>query len=90
MEARLLCRMEKSAREIKILVSCELYMPYSFTFLKRKLEKLYMPLGFENGPNMDALFDLGDQFSSFAETQRDGIKQEARANFLKMHDPPIF
>ena len=36
----------------------ELYMPLSSTFvLKRKKEKLYVPLDFENDPTVDAVVD---------------------------------
>ena len=50
----------------------ELYMPLSSTIvLKRKKEILYVPLDFENGLTIDALFDSGACVSAIAQKELD-------------------
>ena len=69
----------------------ELYMPLSSTIvLKRKKEKLYVPLDFENGLTIDALVDSGAYVSAIAQTELDRIQQQAPSNILKIDDPPNF
>ena len=66
-------------------------MPLSFTIvLKRKTEKLYVTLDFENGLAIDALLFSGAYVSAIAETELDKIKQRARAKTSKKNDPPNF
>ena len=48
-------------------ITNELHMSLSSTFvLKRKKEKLYVPLDFENGLTIDALVDSGAYVSAIA------------------------
>ena len=48
----------------------ELYMPLSSTALKRKKEKLYVPLDFENGLTKDAFVDSGSRHPKILECLR--------------------
>ena len=69
----------------------ELYMPLSSTnVVKRKKEKLYVPLDFENGLTIDALVDSGAYVSAIAQKELDRIKQQSPSNILKIDDPPNF
>ena len=69
-------------------ITNELYMPLSSTIvLKRKKEMLYVPLDFENGLTIDALVDSGAYVSAIAQSELNGIKQQANANIFKMDDP---
>ena len=69
----------------------ELYMPLSSTnVLKRKEERLYVPLDFKNGLSIDALVDLGAYVSEIAQNELDRIKQQPPSNILKIDDPPNF
>ena len=72
-------------------ITNELYMPLSSTIvLKRKKEKLYVPLDFENGLTIDALVDSGAYVSAIAQKKLDRIKQQALSNILKIDDRPVF
>ena len=72
-------------------ITNELYMPLSSTIvLKRKKERLYVPLDFENGSTKDALVDSGAYVSAIAQKELDRIKQQAPSNILKIDDPPNF
>ena len=69
----------------------ELYMPLSSTIVfKRNKEMLYVPLDFENGLTIDALFDSGAYVSAKAQKELDRIQQQAPSNILKIDDPPNF
>ena len=69
----------------------ELYIPLSSTIvLKRKKEKLYVPLDFQNGLIIDAPVDSKAFVSAIAQTELDRIKQQAPANIFKIEDPPNF
>ena len=69
----------------------EVYMPLSSTIvLKRKKEMLYVPLDFENGLTIDALFDSGAYVSAIAQKELYRIKQQSPSNILKIDDPPNF
>ena len=69
----------------------ELYMPLSSTIvLKRKKERLYVPLDFENGLTIDALVDSGAYVSAIAQKELDRIQQQAPSKILKIDDPPNF
>ena len=69
----------------------KLYMPLSSTIvLKRKKERLYVPLDFENGLTIDALVDSGAYVSAIAQKELDRIQQQAPSNILKIDDPPNF
>ena len=69
----------------------ELYMPLSSTIVpKRKKEKLYVPLDFENGLTIDALVDSGAYVSAIAQKKLSRIKQQSPSNILKIDDPPNF
>ena len=68
-----------------------LYMPLSSTIvLKRKKERLYVPLDFENGLTIDALVNSGAYVSAIAQKELDRIKQQSPSNILKIDDPPNF
>ena len=72
-------------------ITNELYIPLSSTIvLKRKKEKLYVPLYFEIGLTIDALVDSGAYVSAIAQTELDRIKQQTPANIAKINDPPNF
>ena len=72
-------------------ITIELYMPLSSTIvLKRKKEKLYVPLDFENGLTIDALVDSGAYVSAIAPKELDRIQQQAPSNILKIDDTPKF
>ena len=72
-------------------ITNELYMPLSSTIvLKRKKQKLYVPLDFENGSAIDALVDSGAYVSAIAQKELDRIKQQAPSIILKIDDPPNF
>ena len=72
-------------------ITNELYMPLSSTIvLKRKNEKLYVPLDFENGLTMDARVDSKAYVSATTQKELDIIKQQAPSNILKIDDPPNF
>ena len=58
--------------------------------LKRKNEKLYVPLDFENGLTIDALVDSGAYFSAIAQKELNRIKQQAPSNILKNDEPTNF
>ena len=69
----------------------ELYLPLSYTIvLKQKMEKLYVPLDFENGSTIDALVDSVAYVSAIAHTDLDRINQQAPANVINIDDPPNF
>ena len=69
----------------------ELHMPLSSTiFLKRKKERLYVPLDFKNGLTIDALVDSGAHVSVIAQKELDRIKQQSLSNVLKIDDAPNF
>ena len=69
----------------------EQHMPLSSTIvLKRKKERLYVPLNFGIGLNLDAFVDSGACVSAIAKKQLDKIKQQAQSNILKIDDPPNF
>ena len=66
-------------------------MPLSSTIvLKRKKEKLYVPLNFENGLTIDAPVDSGALVIAIAQKELDRIKQNASSKLLKIDDPPSF
>ena len=72
-------------------ITNELCMPLSSTIvLKRKKEKLYIPLDFENGLTIDALVDSGAYVSAIAQKELDRFKQQSPSNILKIDDPPNF
>ena len=62
----------------------------STVVLKRKQEKLYVPLDFENNLTVEALVDSGAFVSAIAQDDLDTIKQKAHNNILKIDDPPNF
>ena len=69
----------------------ELYMPLSSTIvLKRKKEKLYVPLDFKNGLTINALVDSGAYVSAIAQNELDRIKQQSPSNIFKIDDPRNF
>ena len=51
---------------------------------------LYVPLDFENGLPIDALFDSGAYVSAIAQKELNRIKQQSPSNILKIDDPPNF
>ena len=72
-------------------ITNELYIPlFSTIVLKRKKEKLYVPLDFDNGLTIDALVDPGAYVSAIAQEKPDRIKQESPSNILNINDPPNF
>ena len=78
-------------RLVRDHITNELYMPLSSTIvLKRKKEKLYVPLEFENGLTKDALVDPGAYVSAIAQNGLDRIKQQAPSNILKTDELPSF
>ena len=67
------------------------YLPLTSTVvLKRKQEKLYVPVDFDNNLTVDALVDSKAYVSAIAENDLDTIKQKAPNNLLKNNDPPNF
>ena len=69
----------------------EVYLPLTSTVvLKRKQEKLYVPLDFNNNLTVDALMDSGAFVSAIAQDGLETIKQKAPNNILKIDDPPNF
>ena len=69
----------------------DVYLPLTSTVvLKRKQEKLYVPLDFENNLTVDALVDSGAFVSAIAQDDLETIKQKAPNNILKIDDPPNF
>ena len=75
-------------RLVKDKITNELYMPLSSTIvLKRKKERLYVPLHFENGSTLDAFVDSGAYVSAIAQKEMDIIKQQAPSNILETDDP---
>ena len=69
----------------------EVYLPFTSTLvLKRKQQKLYVPLDFENNLTIDALVDSGAFVSAITQDDLDTIKQKAPNNVLKIDDPPNF
>ena len=72
-------------------ITNELYMPLSSTIvLKRKKERLYVPLDFENGSTIDAFSDSGAYVSAIAQKELERIKQQAPSNITKTDQPPNF
>ena len=72
-------------------ITNELYMPLSSTIvLKRKKEKLYVPLDFENGLTIDALVDSRAYVGAIFRKELDRIKQETPSIIPKIDDPPNF
>ena len=69
----------------------EVYRPLMSTVvLKRKQERLYVPLDFENILTVDALVDSGAFVSAIVQDDLESIKQKAPNNILKIDDPPNF
>ena len=69
----------------------EAYLPLTSTVvLKRKQERLYAPLDFENNLSIDALVDSGAFVSAIAQDDLDKTKQKAPNSILKINDPPNF
>ena len=69
----------------------EVYLPFtSILVLKRKQERLYVPLDFESNLTVDGLMDSGAFVSSIAQNDLDTIKQKAPNNVLEVDDPPNF
>ena len=57
---------------------------------KRKKERLYVSLDFENGFTIDAFVDSEAYVSAIAQKELDIFKQQAPCNILKINDPPNF
>ena len=51
---------------------------------------LYVHLDFENSKTIDALVDSVAYVSAIAQTEMDGIKQQAPTDIFKINDPPDF
>ena len=69
----------------------EVYLPLTSTVvLKRKQERLYVPLDFENNLTVDALVDLGAFVSAIAQNDLDTVKEKASNIILKIDDSPNF
>ena len=69
----------------------EVYLPLiSTVVLKRKQEKINVPLDFENNLTVDALLDSIAFVSAIAQDDLETIKQKAPNNLLKIDDPPNF
>ena len=69
----------------------EVYLPFTSTVvLKRKQERLYVPLDFENILRVDALVDSRAYVSATAQDDLDIVKQKAPKKILKIDDPPNF
>ena len=69
----------------------EIYLPLTSTVvLKRKQEKLHVPLDFQNYLTVDALVDSGAFVSAISQKDFDNIKEKAPNNVLKVDDPPYF
>ena len=69
----------------------EINLPLTSTVvLKRKQERLYVPLDFENLLTVGALVDSRAIVSAITQDDLDKIKQKAPNNILKVDDPPNF
>ena len=69
----------------------EIHLPLTSTVVpKRKQEKLYVPLVFQNSLTVDALAGSGAFVSAIAQNDLDKIKEKAPKHILKIDDPPIF
>ena len=72
-------------------ITNELLMPLSSTIvLKRKKEKLYVLLDFENGSKIIALVESGADVSAIPLKELDKVKQKAPSNILKTDDSLSF
>ena len=72
-------------------VTNELYIPVSSTIvLKRKKEKLYVPLDFENGLTIAPLVDSGAYISAIAQTELDRIEKQTMPTSSKSTILPNF
>ena len=82
---------QNEERLVRNDITNELYMPISSTIvLKRKKEKLYVPLDFKNGLTINALVDSRAYISAIAQKELDKIKQQAPSDILKIDEPPNF
>ena len=69
----------------------EVYPPLTSTIvLKRRQEKLYVPLDFENNLTVYALVTSGAFVSAIAQNDLDTIFEKAPNNILIINDPPNF
>ena len=69
----------------------EVHLPSTSTVvLKRKQERLFVPLDFENNLTVDALVDSGAFVCAIAQDDLDTIRNKAPNNILKIDDPPNF
>ena len=69
----------------------EVYLSLTSTVvLKRKQERLYVPLDFEKNLTIDALMDSRAFVSAIARKDLDTKKRKAPNKFLKIDDPPNF
>ena len=69
----------------------EVYLPLTSTVvLKRKQQRLYVPLDFEKNLTVVALVDSGAFFSAIAQDDLGAIKQKAPNNILRIDDPSKF
>ena len=66
-------------------------MPLSATkVLKRKKERLYVPLDFDKCLTIEALVELGAYVSAVPQNKLDRIKQQAPASSFENDDSPNF
>ena len=69
----------------------ELYLTLTSTVvLKRKQERLHVPLDFEENLTVDALVDSRTCLSSSAQNESETIKQRASSIIPKIDNPPNF
>ena len=71
--------------------SSALFMPLSSAIvIKRKKEKLYVPLVCRNGLIVKALVDARASVSAIFENESNRIKQQAPTNIFKINDSSRF
>ena len=69
----------------------EVYLPLTSTVvLKRKQQRFYLPLDFENSLTVDALVESRAFVSAMVQDDLDTIKQKAPNTIIKIDDPPNF
>ena len=69
----------------------ELHLPLTFTeVLKRKQERLYVPLDFEKNLTVNALVDSRAYISAIIHNELETLKQTAPIKFLKLDNLPNF
>ena len=76
---------------VRVKKTNDLYLPITSTLdFKRKQEKLYVLLDFEDDLTMDFLVDSRAYVSAFAQNDLNTKNQKAPKNIFKIYDPPNY